>query len=51
MVRNMIDNHSGMHNRITHEILLRPFTLYETKAFFQAKAQIPIALTMDYLFG
>ncbi|MGM9868463.1 MAG: ATP-binding protein [Sodaliphilus sp.] len=36
MVRNVIDNHGGLHDRITHEILLRPFTLSETEAFFKA---------------
>ena len=34
MVRNVIDNHGGLHDRITHEIHLHPFTLGETEAFF-----------------
>lgn len=36
MVRNVIDNHGGLHDRITHEIPLHPFTLAETEEFFRA---------------
>lgn len=36
MVRNVIDNHGGLHDRITHEIPLRPFSLGETEEFFHA---------------
>lgn len=36
MVRNVIDNHGGLHDRITHEMPLRPFTLAETEEFFKA---------------
>lgn len=35
MVRNVIDNHGGLHDRITHEIHLHPFTLGETESFFE----------------
>ena len=35
MVRNVIDNHGGLHDRITHEIHLHPFTLTETEEFFK----------------
>ena len=34
MVRNVIDNHGGLHDRITHEMHLRPFTLSEAEEFF-----------------
>ena len=34
MVRNIIDNHGGLHDRITHDIHLRPFTLSEAEEFF-----------------
>ena len=34
MVRNIIDNHGGLHDRITHEMHLHPFTLAETEEFF-----------------
>jgi len=36
MVRNVIDNHGGLHDRITHELPLHPFTLAETEEFFKA---------------
>ena len=31
MIKNIIDNHGGLHNRITHEMHLHPFNLYETE--------------------
>ena len=34
MVRNVINNHGGLHDRITHEIHLHPFSLGETEEFF-----------------
>ena len=34
IVRNIIDNHGGLHDRITHEMHLHPFTLGETEEFF-----------------
>lgn len=34
MVDNLIDNHGGLHNRITHEMRLEPFTLKETEEYF-----------------
>lgn len=36
MVKNIIDSHGGLHNRITHEIHLHPFTLNETEAMLQS---------------
>lgn len=36
MVRNIIDDHGGLHDRITHEIHLHPFTLAETEKYFAA---------------
>ena len=36
MVRNLIDNHGGLHNRITHEMHLHPFTLHETEQMLRA---------------
>lgn len=35
MVDNIIDSHGGLHNRITHEIHLHPFSLSETEAYLQ----------------
>lgn len=31
MIKNIIDSHGGLHNRITHEIHLHPFTLKDTE--------------------
>ena len=35
MVRNVIDNHGGLHDRITNEMPLHPFTLSEAEEFFK----------------
>ena len=35
MISNLIDSHGGLHNRITHEIYLAPFTLGETEKYLQ----------------
>ena len=34
MIRNVINNRGGLHNRVTHEIHLKPFSLYQTEQFF-----------------
>lgn len=36
IIDNIIDNHGGLHNRITHEIHLHPFNLNETEQYLQA---------------
>ena len=36
MIDNIIDNHGGLHNRITHEMHLHPFTLHEVEAYLSA---------------
>ncbi|MBR5982692.1 MAG: AAA family ATPase [Bacteroidales bacterium] len=36
MMKNIIDNHGGLHDRITHEIHLREFSLYETEEYLCA---------------
>lgn len=36
MMKNIIDSHGGLHNRITHELHLREFTLRETEAYLLA---------------
>lgn len=33
IINNIIDNHGGLHNRITHEMYLRPFNLGETEQY------------------
>lgn len=37
IVRNIIDNHGGLHNRLTHEIYLKPFTLKETESYLKSR--------------
>ncbi len=37
MIKKIINNKGGLHNRVTRKILLRPFTLSETAAYFEAK--------------
>lgn len=37
MVEKIVDNHGGLHNRLTKRIHLAPFTLQETEAFLQYK--------------
>ena len=36
MVRNVLDDHGGLHDRVTHELPLHPFTLAETEEYFHA---------------
>lgn len=36
MVDNIIDNHGGLHDRITHELHLHPFTLGETEEYLKS---------------
>ena len=33
MIKNIIDSHGGLHDRITHEMKLQPFTLKETEQY------------------
>lgn len=37
MITNLIDNHGGLHNRITHEMHLLQFTLKETEEYLQMR--------------
>lgn len=34
MLDNVINSHGGLHNRVTHQMLLEPFTLRECKEYF-----------------
>ena len=40
MINELINNHGGLHNRVTTRIHLEPFTLKETEAFLQAKGAV-----------
>ncbi len=37
IIDRVINSRGGLHNRLTHRLLLKPFTLGETKAFFEMK--------------
>lgn len=37
MIKKVINNKGGLHNRVTRKILLQPFTLSETEAYFQLR--------------
>lgn len=37
MVKNIVRNHGGLHNRITYKMKLRPFTLHETKLYLESQ--------------
>jgi uncharacterized protein len=37
MLKNVVNNKGGLHNRIQQTIHLQPFSLYETKAFLEGK--------------
>jgi hypothetical protein len=37
MIRNVIDNRGGLHRRATHEMHLRPFSLFQSEIYFKAK--------------
>lgn len=41
MINKLINNHGGLHNRVTKRIHVQPFTLRETELFFQSK-NIPL---------
>ncbi len=35
MLDNLINNHGGLHNRVTHQMLIEPFSLSECREYFQ----------------
>lgn len=35
MIKNIVDNRGGLHNRITHQIHLKPFDLNQTELYFK----------------
>lgn len=37
IINNLIKNRGGLHNRVTHKIPLKPFTLRECEEYFEAK--------------
>ncbi|MDX2248381.1 MAG: ATP-binding protein [Bacteroidia bacterium] len=37
MIKKLLNNHGGLHNRVTLRLKINPFTLYECQLFMQAK--------------
>jgi len=35
IINNLVNNHGGLHNRLTHKIFLKPFTLTECEQYFK----------------
>jgi len=40
MINQLINNHGGLHNRVTHQVHIEPFTLSETEALLEANSHI-----------
>jgi uncharacterized protein len=38
IIKKIVNDHGGLHNRITHHIYLHPFTISETEQFLQARS-------------
>jgi len=38
MMNNLINNHGGLHNRVTHHLPIEPFTLAECEQFFRSRS-------------
>lgn len=51
MIRNVIDNRGGLHRRATHEMHLRPFSLYQSEMYFNAKKYKWDRLTILQLYA
>ncbi len=51
MIANLIDCHGGLHNRITHEMHLAPFTLAETEALLKANGFVWPRLLILQIYG
>lgn len=50
MIKNIVDNHGGLHNRITHEMHIHPFTLKETETYFQSRGFVWDRLSLTQLY-
>ncbi|MDD6890672.1 MAG: AAA family ATPase [Bacteroidales bacterium] len=51
MIGNLIDSHGGLHNRITHELHLSPFTLAETEQLLQVRGFTWSRLSILQIYG
>lgn len=50
MISNLIDSHGGLHNRITREMCLSPFTLGETEEYLKANGFVWPRLSMLQIY-
>lgn len=50
MIDKLINNHGGLHNRVTARIHLQPFTLGDTAAFLQSKGSVYDAYQITQLY-
>lgn len=51
MITNLVDAHGGLHNRLTHEMHLMPFTLGETEEYLQSRGFIWPRLSILQVYG
>lgn len=51
IVKNIIDNHGGLHNRITHKLYLKPFTLKEVSEYLKSRGSKwkPLSVLQSYM--
>lgn len=50
MINQLINNHGGLHNRVTQRIQLEPFTLSECEAFFQNRGGVLDRYQLNQLY-
>jgi len=50
MVKNIIDNHGGLHNRITHEMHIHPFTLNEMEQMLKSQSVLWDRLSIAQMY-
>lgn len=50
MVKNVIDNHGGLHNRITHEMHIHPFTLNEMEQMLGSQGVVWDRLSIAQMY-
>ncbi len=51
MIKNIIDSHGGLHNRMTHEVHLHPFTLAETEKYLKSSGVMWDRLSILQLYS
>lgn len=51
MIKNIVDSHGGLHNRMTHELHLHPFTLSETEQYLKTKGVLWDRLSIIQIYS